>query len=76
MNITSKQSKVRKIDRNDRRFWIQDEIVVVARAGFEISQNCPAEYKNILITAVNAGWVKPVAHVHERELLVMGLADA
>ena len=75
MSFTFKQSKVRKIDRNDRRFWIQDEVVVVARAGFEISQSCPAEYKSIFITAINAGWLKPIAHVYERELLFMGLAD-
>lgn len=75
MNITFKQSKVRKIDRSDSRFMIRDDIVVVPRAGFEISRSCPAEYRSVLITAVNAGWIKPVAHVHERELLVMGLSN-
>jgi hypothetical protein len=44
------------------------------RAGFEISNNCPAEYKSIFITAINAGWLKPVAHMHEREVLISGLA--
>lgn len=75
MNITTRQSKVRRIDRTDRRFMIQDEIVLVPRAGFEISKSCPSEYKSILMQAVQAGWIKPVAHVHERELVFMGLAD-
>lgn len=75
MNITTRQSKIRKLDRSDPRFMIYDNFVTVPRAGFEISQNCPNEYKSIFITAINAGWLKPVAHVHERELLFMGLAN-
>lgn len=75
MNITTRQSKVKRIDRNDPRFVIYDEIVAVPRAGFEISKTCPSEYRSILMQAVQAGWIKPVAHVHERELLFMGLAE-
>jgi len=36
-----------------------DGIQLVSRAAFEISNNCPAEYKSIFITAINAGWLKP-----------------
>jgi hypothetical protein len=52
-----------------------DGIQLVSRAGFEISNNCPAEYKSIFITAINAGWIKPVANVTERELIFMGLSS-
>ena len=52
-----------------------DGIQIVSRAGFEISNNCPAEYKSIFITAINAGWLKPVAYMHEREVLISGLAQ-
>jgi Tol biopolymer transport system component len=44
-----------------------DGIQVVARAGFEISNNCPAEYKSIFVTAINAGWLKPIAHMRDVE---------
>lgn len=44
-----------------------DGILLVSRAGFEISNNCPAEYKSIFITAINAGWLKPVAHMLDTE---------
>ncbi len=44
-----------------------DGIQIVARAAFEISNNCPAEYKSIFITAINAGWLKPVAYMLETE---------
>ena len=44
-----------------------DGIRLVSRASFEISNNCPAEYKSIFITAINAGWLKPVAHMRDTE---------
>ena len=44
-----------------------DGILLVSRAAFEISNNCPAEYKSIFITAINAGWLKPVAHMRDTE---------
>ena len=75
MYITTQQSKIKRIDRSDPRFTIYDDFVAVPRAGFEISNNCPTEYRTILITAINAGWIKPIAHVTERELLFIGLAD-
>lgn len=73
MNISTRQSQIRKIERNDPRFMIYDQFVTVPRAGFEISKSCPNEYRSILLQAVNAGWIKPVAHVTERELIFMGL---
>ena len=44
-----------------------DGILLVSRAAFEISNNCPAEYKSIFITAIGAGWLKPVAHMRDTE---------
>ena len=75
MNITSRQSQIRTIKQGDKNFHIIDGMVMAPRAGFEISKNCPKEYRSILITALNAGWVKPVANVTERELLFMGLTN-
>jgi hypothetical protein len=48
---------------------------MVPRAGFDISQSCPKEYRMIILECINIGWLKPVAHVHERELLFMGLSN-
>jgi len=47
-----------------------DGIQLVPRAGFEISNNCPAEYKSIFVTAINAGWLKPVAYMRDVEYTV------
>jgi hypothetical protein len=75
MNITSCQSQIRTIKPGDKNFIIIDGFTHANRAGFEISNNCPKEYRSILITALNAGWVKPIANVTERELLFMGLTN-
>ena len=39
----------------------------VARAGLDISQQCPDRYKDILLECINQGWIQPVAHMKESE---------
>jgi hypothetical protein len=73
MNIKLRKSQLRTLKSNDPRFHIVDGSVTAQRAGFEISNQCPEEYKAIFITCVMHGWIKPVATVTERELLFMGL---
>jgi hypothetical protein len=73
MNITAHQSKIKTIQQGDPKFTLTDGFVTCPRAGFEISQSCPAEYKSIFITAINAGWIKPVAHVYGKELTMDAL---
>ena len=73
MKISSKTSNIRTIRQGDPKFMLTDGLVTCPRAGFEISNNCPAEYKSIFITAVNAGWIKPVAHVYGKELTMDAL---
>jgi hypothetical protein len=73
MNFTAHQSNIRTIRQGDPKFTLTDGVVMCPRAGFEISNNCPAEYKSIFITAINAGWIKPVAHVYGKELTMDAL---
>jgi len=75
MTFTTHQSKIRTIKQNDPRFNIVDKFVTAPRAGFEISQRCPDMYRDLLQECIGHGWIKPVAHVHERELLFMGLSQ-
>lgn len=75
MNITAHQSRIRTIKQTDPRFQIKDQFLMAPRAGFNISQGCPKEYRMIILECMNNGWLTPVAHVHERELLFMGLSD-
>lgn len=76
MNLAVNKSCIRTLRPGDSGFNIVDGLQISPRAGFEISNNCPAEYKSIFITAINAGWLKPVAYLHERELLFIGLGGS
>ena len=67
MTFTAHQSSIRTVRSTDPMFRLNDGMVVGQRAGFEISQSCPAEYRSIFITAINAGWIKPVAYMHDYE---------
>ena len=74
MITTRNNSKnIETIRPGDPKFMLNDGMVVTPRAGFEISNNCPASYKSILITAINAGWIKPVANVYGKELTMDAL---
>ncbi len=75
MNIIARSSQIRTIKQDDPRFDICDGYVVAPRAGFEISSECPLEYKLVLQECINNGWLKPVAYMTERELLFTGLSD-
>jgi hypothetical protein len=75
MILTAKPSMIRTIKPGDNGFTIIDGFVTSPRAGFEISNQCPREYKLILSECIDRGWIKPVAHMHEREVLISGLAQ-
>lgn len=71
--ISTKTTNIITIRQGDAKFMLYDGVVTCPRAGFEISNNCPAEYKSIFVTAINAGWLKPVAHVYGKELTMDAL---
>ncbi len=73
---TVHKTSLRNLKSDDPRFHIVDGPVIAARAGFEISNGCPKEYKMIIRECINNGWLKPIATVTERELLFMGLNNA
>jgi hypothetical protein len=73
MNIEIKESNIRTLRHGDPNFFIVDGLTVAARAGFEISIDCPKEYKLILQICIQHGWIKPIANVNEKELTIAGL---
>jgi hypothetical protein len=66
--LTTHKSKIKTLKPGDPAFMLNDGIVVCPRAGFEISHSCPQEYVSILKQAMQAGWIKPVAHLYGKEL--------
>ena len=75
MTFAIHQSKIRALKPGDPQFNIVDKLVTTPRAGIFISEDCPKQYGEIIAFAVSKGWLKPIAHVHERELLFMGLSQ-
>ena len=68
MKITDKKSNILTIRQDDPRFLLTDGITMSPRAGFEINQLCPKEYKMIISECINNGWLKPVAYVYGKQL--------
>jgi hypothetical protein len=75
MTFEIHNSRIRTIKQDDPRFHIVDRFITTPRAGFEVSNHCPAQYKQVIAECLNNGWLKPVAYMHEREVLISGLAQ-
>jgi len=73
MKISTHQSSIRTLSQSDPNFIIYDKFVSAPRAGFEISQHCPKDYRMIIQECIRYGWLKPIANITERELLFIGL---
>jgi hypothetical protein len=73
MKISTRTSNIRTIRHGDAKFMLTDGFVMCPRAGFEINENCPREYKLIIAECINKGWIKPVAHVYGKELTMDAL---
>jgi hypothetical protein len=57
----------------DRNYMIEDGLLQCPRAGIEVTNDCPTAWKEAIVQAYNAGYLKPFANVTEREMLFMGL---
>lgn len=66
--FTSTANRFRTLKPGDRDFQFStDGITVVPRAGFEILQGCPWEYRMIIQECLRNGWLQPVAHMRDIE---------
>jgi len=75
MNFTTHHRQIRTLKQSDPCFRIIDKFTTCGIAGFEISKQCPREYKLILSECIDRGWIQPVAYMTERELLISGLSN-
>ena len=73
MTYTTSDKTIKTIRKDDPDFMIDNGIVMSPRAGFEISNDCPRQYKLMIMEAIKNGWLQPVASVSERELIFAGL---
>jgi hypothetical protein len=75
MSFKIRQSRFRTLRSKDPNFNLTDGLLITPRAGFEISQGCPKEYKMIISECINNEWIKPVANVYDHELTFDLLKD-
>lgn len=73
--IATRTKSIRTIRSGDPKFKIPAGIVMSDRASIEIDAVCPTAYSNIILEAYSKGWVRPVAHVTEREYILLGLSN-
>lgn len=67
------RSQIHSIKQGDLHFMIEDGLMMAQRAGIEISDDCPASYRDLIVSAYNKGWIKPFANITEREMLFLGM---
>jgi hypothetical protein len=69
MNFTSPDKIIKTIRKDDPDFHIHNGFVMTPRAGFEISNDCPRQYKLMIMEATKNGWLQPVAYMKESEFV-------
>lgn len=74
MAYTLHKSQTKTIRCNDPHFYINDGFVRYPRAGFHILPECPHAYRKVIEECVTNGWLKPIAHMTEKELVFIGLS--
>lgn len=69
MGFITHKSCIKTVKSGDPDFTLVDGPVLYMRAGFEINQQCPREYKLIIAQCISNGWLKPVAFMRDDELM-------
>lgn len=69
------KSTIKTIKPGNRLFKIHNGLMMCDRASIEIDARCPSRYANIIAECYQNGWIKPVAHVTEKEYTLLGLAN-
>lgn len=67
MTYTIPDKTIKTIRKDDPDFMIDNGIVMAPRAGLEISNDCPKQYKSMIMEAIKNGWLKPIAYMKESE---------
>ena len=67
--FTMLNTTIKTIRKDDSDFMIDNGIVMAPRAGFEISNDCPRQYKLMIMEAIKNGWLQPIAYMKESEFV-------
>ena len=75
MTFTLPDKIIKTIRQDDPDFYIDNGFVRSPRAGFEISNDCPRQYKLMIMEATKNGWLQPIAYMKESEFVWEKLGD-
>lgn len=67
MTYIAPDKTIKTIRKDDPDFMIVNGIVMAPRAGFEISNDCPKQYKHMIVEAIKQGWLQPIAYMKDSE---------
>lgn len=67
VNPSEKYHQLRAGD--DGFYFSPDNLTLVPRASLVLSKDCPDNYIRIINAAIAKGWLKPVAHCTDQELV-------
>jgi len=60
---------IKAIRKGEPDFHIDNGITMAPRAGFEISNKCPSQYKLMIMEAIRNGWLEPIAYMKDSEYM-------
>lgn len=69
------KSTIKTIEPGDKMFKIHNGFMSSDRASIRIDPRCPRYVAEMVVDAYNSGWIKPVAHVTEKEYTLLGLSQ-
>jgi hypothetical protein len=75
MTYTIASETIKTIRKGEADFHIHTGFLMAPRAGFEISNRCPSQYKLMLVEAIRNGWIEPVAYMKDSEYMWEKLKD-
>ena len=67
MTFTTPDKIIKTVRKDDPDFIIDNGIVMSPRAAFEISNDCPKQYKLMIMEDFKNGWLQPIAYMKESE---------
>ena len=69
MTYTMHKLTTRRIYRGQSGFTMTDGVMLVPRAEIELLEQCPAGIRDTVAFAISKGYIQPVAHVRDEELV-------
>lgn len=69
MSYIVKPTEVKTLLPGDPGFKFTSGLAEYPRAAIVITEDCPANYRDIIYTCQAKGWLKPVAYVPTKELV-------